>query len=413
MLRSYLKIGMLLLLLFGVMGCQQETPMTPPVLPQVTVQKPMVKTIPLFHEENGETEAVDQAVVRARVSGILQEMKYKEDELVTQGQILFVIEKDEYQVVENSHRAALQSAKANQQVAQAALLVGQAKIDSAKAQSAAAKAEYKRMLSLADSNAVSQSEIDSSEAMMKSGEAAVESAQAGLAAQEAELASAKAMVAKADADLQRATLNLQWCDVRAPIAGRVTRNAAKIGNLVGVGDELTSIVQGNPIWVNFNISERFLLDLQRSNNTKPNPERDLASVKVSMQRNGDKGFPFEGVLDYYDPRVDFDTGTVRFRAVFPNADEDKMLLPGQFVRVRIQMGQLDNALLVPESCVSRDPSGAFVFVLGAGNKVERRQITLGIQDEENIVVESGLKSDESVVVEGIQRLFSGQEVTVK
>ena len=413
MLRSYLKIGMLLLLLFGVMGCQQETTMTPPVLPQVTVQKPVVKTIPLFHEENGETEAVDQAVVRARVSGILQEMKYKEDELVTQGQILFVIEKDEYQVIENSHRAALQSAKANQQVAQAALLVGQAKIDSAKAQSAAAKAEYKRMLSLADSNAVSQSEIDSAEAMMKSGEAAVESAQAGLAAQEAELASAKAMVAKADADLQRATLNLQWCDVRAPIAGRVTRNAAKIGNLVGVGDELTSIVQGNPIWVNFNISERFLLDLQRSNKTKPNPERDLASVKVSMQRNGDKGFPFEGALDYYDPRVDFDTGTVRFRAVFPNADQDKMLLPGQFVRVRIQMGQLENALLVPESCVSRDPSGAFVFVLGAGDKVERRQITLGIQDEENIVVESGLKSDESVVVEGIQRLFSGQEVTVK
>ena len=112
MIRSILKTGLLVLLLTGLPACKQEIPIQAPVLPSVTVQKTTVKTIPLFHEENGETEAVDQAVVRARVSGILQEMKYKEDQKVEKNQVLFLIEKDEYQVAENSQRATLESAKA-------------------------------------------------------------------------------------------------------------------------------------------------------------------------------------------------------------------------------------------------------------------------------------------------------------
>ncbi|MCH2181148.1 MAG: efflux RND transporter periplasmic adaptor subunit [Mariniblastus sp.] len=402
-----------MLLLFNLTACKQETPIAAPVVPSVTVQKPVVKTIPLFHEENGETEAVDQAVVRARVSGILREMKYVADDTVEKDQVLFVIEKDEYQALENSQRAGLQSAQAAQQVAEAALLVAQAKIDSATAQSAAAQAEYQRMRSLAESNAVSKSEIDSAEAQNKSAAAAVESAKAGLAASQAEVASAKAMVSKSEAELERATLNLNWCDVRAPIAGRVTRNVAKIGNLINVGDELTSIIKENPIWANFNISERFLLDFQRENKEKQKPERELSSIKVTMQRNGDEGFPFEGVLDYYDPQVDYETGTVKFRAVFQNDQQDQKLLPGQFVRVRIQMGNLENALLVPEKCIIREASGDFVFLLGDDSKVERRQVVLGIKDGENIVVQSGLKPEDQVVVDGIQRLFSGQEVSVK
>jgi len=413
MIASYSRTSFLVLLLATFMACKQETPIAAPVLPSVTVQQPVIKTIPLFHEENGETEAVDQAVVRARVSGILREMKYKADDTVEKDQVLFVIEKDEYQAVENAQRATLQSAKAGQQVAEAALLVSQAKIDSATAESAAAQAEYQRMQSLADSNAVSKSEIDTAEAQMKSAVAAVESAKAGLAASQAELSSAKAMVSKANADLERATLNLNWCDVRAPIAGRVTRNVAKIGNLLKEGDELTSIIKENPIWVNFNISERFLLDFQRENKEQETPKRELSSIKVTMQRNGDVGFPFQGALDYYDPQVDYETGTVKFRAVFQNEQQNQKLFPGQFVRVRIQMGDLENALLIPEKCVIRDASGDFVFLLGSDSKVERRQIELGIKDGENIVVQSGLKPEDQVVVDGIQRLFSGQEVSVK
>jgi len=190
MIRSLSRTGFLVLLLANLTACKQETPIAAPVVPSVTVQKPVVKTIPLFHEENGETEAVDQAVVRARVSGILREMKYVPDDTVEKDQVLFVIEKDEYQALENSQRAGLQSAQAAQQVAEAALLVAQAKIDSAVAQSDAAQAEYQRMRSLADSNAVSKSEIDSAEAKNKSAAAAVESAKAGLAASQAEVASA-------------------------------------------------------------------------------------------------------------------------------------------------------------------------------------------------------------------------------
>ena len=413
MIRSLSRTGFLVLLLANLTACKQETPIAAPVVPSVTVQKPVVKTIPLFHEENGETEAVDQAVVRARVSGILREMKYVPDDTVEKDQVLFVIEKDEYQALENSQRAGLQSAQAAQQVAEAALLVAQAKIDSAVAQSDAAQAEYQRMRSLADSNAVSKSEIDSAEAKNKSAAAAVESAKAGLAASQAEVASAKAMVAKAEADLERATLNLNWCDVRAPIAGRVTRNVAKIGNLINVGDELTSIIKENPIWVNFNVSERLLLDMQRENKEQQQPKRELSSIKVTMQRNGDVGFPFEGALDYYDPQVDYETGTVKFRAVFQNDQQNQKLLPGQFVRVRIQMGNLENALLVPEKCIIRDASGDFVFLLGNDSKVERQQVVLGIKDGENIVVQQGLKPDDQVVIDGIQRLFSGQEVSVK
>ena len=165
----------------------------------------------------------------------------------------------------------------------------------------------------------------------------------------------------------------------------------KRGNLVENGTPLIEIVKNDPIWANFNISERFLLDFERASNRNEDNRIDPTNVKVQLQRSGDTGFPFEGHLDYYDPKIDQDTGTLQLRAVFDNKPANgSILLPGLFVRVRVQIGQYENALLIPERAIGRDQVGAFVYVVGEDNKAVRKNVKLGTKHEDMMVIEAGL-----------------------
>jgi RND family efflux transporter MFP subunit len=165
------------------------------------------------------------------------------------------------------------------------------------------------------------------------------------------------------------------------------------------------------MWANFNISERFLLNLEREPKRHRDNSIDLTDIKVQLQRSGDVGFPFDGHLDFYEPKVDQDTGTLQLRAVFDNKpDQKSRLLPGLFVRVRVQIGQYEDALLIPERAIGRDQAGTFVYVVGNDNKAARKNVKLGTKQNDLIVIQSGLDQSDSVIVDGIQRVRPGIEV---
>ncbi len=392
-------------------GCKPESAYQVPPPLKVAVVQPIIETVPIFLEENGQTEAVEQAVVQARVRGILQEIKFEPDSLVTEGTPLFLIEQQEYQAAVQSAAATVSSAKAALESAEAALGVADAQIAATDAAIKVSQAEFDRMSNLLADKAVAQSEYDLARAQLETSVAAKQGAVAAKVASEADITNATAQVAKAEADLANAQLNMDRTVINAPISGRVTKTMVKRGNLVESGTPLVEIVKNDPIWANFNISERFLLDFERTSKREQDNSIDPTNVQVQLQRSGDVGFPFAGHLDYYDPKIDQDTGTMQLRAVFDNKGErGSVLFPGLFVRVRVQVGEYENALLIPERAIGRDQVGTFVYVVDNEKKAVRKNVSLGTRRDDMIVVESGLEPGDSVIVDGLQRVRAGIEV---
>ncbi len=391
-------------------GCQNQTAVQPTPPPRVSVVKPLVETIPVYQEENGETEAVEQAIVRARVRGILQKIEVQPDQEVREGTVLFQIEQDQYQAAVQAAQAQVSSANAALVSAQAAVKMADAEIAAADAAISVSQADFDRLDGLLKDGAIAQSEWELSKARLETATAAQQGALAAKDQALADIKNAEAALDKANAQLTDAQLNLSWTTITAPISGRVTRHLVKRGNLVENGTELIEIVKNDPIWANFNISERFLLTLQRQSADGDQSPRDPADTKVFLQRSGDTGFPFEGHLDYVDPRVDQNTGTLQLRAEFPNNHPDQRLLPGLFVRVRVQIGTIENALLVPERAISRDQTGTFVYVVDSDNQAVRHNVTLGPKHGDMLVVLTGITSDDRIIADGLQRVRPGIEV---
>ena len=222
---------------------------------------------------------------------------------------------------------------------------------------------------------------------------------------------ALAAVDASRAALDRAELNLQYTDVTTPIAGRVERTLIKLGNLVGDNGatHLTTVVSYDPIHAYFNISERNLLRAMVKSEDKPRERREIHEVPAFLQRAVDEGFPFEGNLDYADLGVQQSTGTFTLRAIFPNPD--LTIVPGLFVRIRIPIGTIENAVLIPERSVGADQAGRFVMIVVEENLAERRNVELGTKFEEMVVITDGLSGAETVVIDGIQRARPGTRVT--
>ena len=392
-----------------LLGCDKpaDYQQAPPT--KVTVATPVIKTVPIYLEENGQTEAVEQALVRARVRGIIEEIPEETEESleVKKGDQLFLIQQDEFIVAVNSAKASVAAASAALETANANVKVEEAGVTSAKAAYKVSKAEFDRLALLLKQNAIAQSEYDAAEATMETTQAGINAASAQTASSKAKVSEAQATLDKAKAELVQKELELSWTTVEAPIDGRVTRTLVKVGNLVKDGDELTEIVSNKKVWANFNISERFLLSLERDADSerpfKPN------TIPVALKRSGDPDFIFHGFLDYADPVVDQDTGTLLLRAIFDNTDPSKFLLPGLFVRVRVEIGTYDDATLIPERAINRDSAGTYVYVV-EDSKAVRKNVVLGGKYDGMVVIESGLTKDSRVVVDGIQMLRSGSEV---
>ena len=389
-------------------GCTKPNVYQAPPPPSVTVAPPMVQDVTVYLEEIGQTESVHRAEVRSRLQGFLEEQKFQPGANVKEGELLYIIEQQQYQAALDSAngeylgaRAALLGAKAEIKVANAALTAAEADLN-------VKELDLKRLDALLPKGAVTQSEWDNGKALRDSAVAARDASIANQSTAAASLENAKAEVKQAEASVNQAKIDLDYTEVKAPISGRITKTDVTRGNLVRNGTLLATVVAENPIWANFNISERNLLRLQK---TSERPEDfDITKIKAFLQRAGDEGFPYEGNLDYADPEVDQGTGTLAVRAIFNVPADMPPLIPGLFVRVRVPTRELSDAKLIPEQAVARDQAGAYVLTVGADKKVQRKDVQLGNKEGDMIVVLNGLEPTDMVVVAGIQRARPGVEV---
>ena len=222
---------------------------------------------------------------------------------------------------------------------------------------------------------------------------------------------AKADAAKADyeialRELAIRQLDVDYATVQSPIRGRIAKSPMVIGELVGQSADsslLTTVYDDTKIYVNFTVPDRLYLSAIREHGP------DQAPPRVQIKTEADQDFPFVGVIDYIDPSVDPTTGTIGVRAVVENPD--RSLLPGLFVQIRVEVGTVENALLVPRTAISRDQVGAFVYVVNNEGIVERRDVVLGSIEGGEQVVLSGIGADDRVIVVGILRARPGAPVT--
>lgn len=323
----------------------------------------------LVTELPGRLEASRVAQVRARVAGILQKRLFREGSDVKAGQLLFEIDNAPY-------RASLASAEASLARAQANLV------------QAAAQAE--RFKPLLEANAVSKQEYVNAVAAQQQGDA--------------DVAAAKAAV-------QTAQINLGYASVTSPIAGRIGRTLVTEGALVGQGEatQLALVQQINPMYVNFTQSTAELLRLRKaveSGKLKRAAAADSTNVRVVLEDGSE--YKTSGKLLFSDLSVDPTSGQIMLRAELPNPDG--VLLPGMYVRVRLQQAQASEVFQLPQQAVTRSGAGDSVMVVGADGKVSPRQIKVGTVQDGQWVVLDGLKAGEQVMVDGFQKLQPGAPV---
>jgi RND family efflux transporter MFP subunit len=357
-------------------GCDGGVPasVSPPAPPEVTVSKPEVRDVTDYFEFPGQTAAVGEVEVRARVTGYLMKVGFEDGNNVKKGDLLYEIDPRPYQ-------ATLDRAKGD--LARLRALADKAKVDVARSER------------LRPSGAVSQDEYEQ---------------------HVANLAVHRASIQSAEAAARNAELNLEFTKVVSPIDGRLSRTRITEGNLVQPGSDeatlLTTIVTTDPIYVYFNVDEHAFLqyeEIAAKTGWSLRPDR-LKDRKVSVEigLGNEVGFPHAGILDFADNKVDRATGTLRVRGVFNNAKG--LLTPGLFVRARIPFGNPHRALLVSERAVGTDQRQKYLLVVGKDNVVEYRQVKLGSLREGMRVIESGLRPDDLVVVKGVQRARPGEKV---
>jgi len=368
--------------------------------------------VPLYSEFVGQTKATQTVEIRARVQGTLDKVNFTEGAPVRKGQVLFEIQKSEYE-------AALLSAKAALSKAQADLFQAQQRTDVVEAESVLSQAQTRLSLAqsdlnrytpLAKENAVTQVDLDAARAKRDSATAEVTASKANLtnktAAVKYTIEKAAALVASAKADVTQAELNLSYCTIHAPINGIIGLQQVNVGNLVGKNDAtlLTTISSADPFYVDFNISEAFLLQLQKGG--KREARRGVAFQLVLSDNSV---YEQEGHFSVVDRTVDPTTGTILVRATFPN--KAGRLRPGQFARVRAAAEERVDAILVPQVAVQELQSAKYVLVVGSDNKVAQRTVKIGERYEDSYIVTEGLQAGEQVVTEGIQKVRPGMAVT--
>jgi RND family efflux transporter MFP subunit len=351
----------------GVTACGQNNEYAAPPPPKVTVAAPVAQDVTRYYEATGNTAAVNSVDLVARVQGFVQAISYTDGDFVKKGTSLFTIEPEPYKLKVVAAKAAVISA-------QASLVQYQQ--------------EYQRQADLIAKQVSTQANYDKALAQRDSGQADVQSAQA---------------------NEQQAEINLGYTDVTAPFDGVVTARQVSIGQLVGASSPtvLSSIVELNPIWVNFNASERDVLEVRATLASRGQTTADLVGMPVEVGLQNEAGYPHKGKLDYVAPNVDASTGTLPARAVLDNGDRG--LLPGYFVRIRIP-GRPRPALLVPDVAIGSDQGGRYVLVVNKDNIVEQRKVEPGQLVDDLRVIETGLTKDDRVVVGGIMRAIPGQKV---
>jgi multidrug efflux system membrane fusion protein len=364
---------LIVLLAVGLSGCGDKPPQpAAAAAPPVTVAQPTKRTVTDWDEFTGRFEAVEEVQVRARVGGFVTNVEFRDGAFVSTGDLLYVIDSRPFEAVAEQADGQLSDAR------------GKAEL---------AKRELDRALTLVQTSAVSESIVD-------------QRRQALQAAKAAEMQAAGA--------LKAAQLNIEFSHVVAPMGGRVSRHLVSVGNLVQGSDAsggtlLTSIVSLDPIYVYFDMDEATYLKNNRLyfEGKRPSSRENPNPVQVTL--TGETKPSHDGKVDFLDNRLDVSTGTLRGRAVIPN--KDLSILPGQFGRVRLIGSAPYEALLLPDTAVATGQSRKIVLVVKDDDTVEARPVILGPLDDGLRVIREGLKPDDRVIVEGLQRARVGAKVS--
>ena len=342
--------------------------------PKVTVAKPELRQVTEFFEYIGRTASPEFVEVRPRVSGYLEKILFKDGQEVEKDAPLFKIDPRPYEF---------------------AFLNAQARLQQAESQLKLANMTLDRSKTLSKTNSISQQELDE---ITQKQVSAVAEINAGKAA------------------FDQADLDLKFCEIKAPISGRISRAGVTVGNLIQAGqanaEPLTTIASVDPIHVLFDVDEAAVLKfmaLRRSQgvDVKFTHVREL-NQKVRVALANETDFPHEGILDFIDNRVRTSTGTLLVRAELSN--HRRIFAPGMFVRVRVPYGDAQNALLVSERAILNDQSLKYVLTVDGEGNVVRRDVELGNLDNGLRVIKSGLTADERVIVNGVQRARPGSKV---
>ncbi|WCH25064.1 efflux RND transporter periplasmic adaptor subunit [Aeromonas salmonicida] len=369
---SMFKRGCIALALVSVLaGCGDKPASSAQVRPPVpvVVAEAKLTDVPLTTEMVGETAGYREIEVRSRVNGILLERTYVEGQPVTAGQELFLIDPAPYKV-------ALEQAKG-------ALAQEQARFNKA-------RADRDRIIPLFKRQVVSRKDYDDT-----------------IANYEAAIASRQAAQAK----VKEAELNLSYTQVTAPIDGMASKSSQSEGSLISTNANsslLTTITQYNPLYVNFSYSEQDRLNFETSVRKGLIEAKDTTNWRTHIRLADGSVYPQAGKLNFSDNRVDPQTGTIRARAIFDN--KEGVLLPGQFVRLTIDLGIRKNAIVVPARAIVQSQADRMVMVVDGDDKVVPRPVRLGPAIAEGVLIESGIDAGERYIVEGLMKARPGSIV---
>jgi multidrug efflux system membrane fusion protein len=365
--------ALLVLLAVTLSGCGDKPQPQAAAAPlPVTVAQPVKRTVTDWDEFTGRFDAVEEVQVRARVGGFVTNVEFRDGAFVNTGDLLYIIDARPFEAIAEQADGQLSDARAKGELA---------------------RRELDRGLTLVQTQAVSESIVDQRRQALQA---------------------AKAAEMQAEGALKAAQLNIEFSHVIAPIGGRVSRHLVSIGNLVqgsdnGGGTLLTSIVSLDPIYIYFDLDEATYLKYNRLFFAGKRPSSRETANPVQVTLTGETKPSHDGKMDFLDNRLDVSTGTLRGRAVIPN--KDFSILPGQFGRVRLIGSAPYEALLLPDTAIATDQSRKIVFVVKQDDTVEARPVVLGPLDDGLRVIREGLKPEDRVIVEGLQRARVGAKVS--
>ena len=365
-------------ILVSLAGCSQSEShggaSPAPTAIKVRVAKPVVREVTDFMDYTGRTEPRESVEIRPRVSGYLTKVEFM-------GSLDSDIEKETllFEIDDRPYVNALDAAKARLASAEAALKTS--------------SAELERTQGLFDKGVVVKSELDRDIGRKAQADADILSARAGL---------------------KQAELDLEFTKIKSPISGLISKPNLTVGNLVTPATaSLTTIVSADPIYVYFDLDEPTMLTIQQNIRDGKLATREEQQYQVLLGLANDKDYPYTGDLDFIDNRVDPGTGTIRVRGVFKNPKPERGSRPlsaGLFARVRVPLGKPHQAVLISERAVSRDQGKTFAFVVDAENTVTARPIRLGPVHDGLRVVLDGLKPEDQIIIDGLQRVRPGVKV---
>lgn len=363
----------LVALAFSLAACKPDNKFVAPPPAEVSVALPLQQNVVPYIEQTGNTQAINTVDLVARVEGFLTQIEYQDGQFARKGEALFKIDPTTY------------AAKVKQ---------AEAELASAKALLLQAEAEFTRQETLLRQNVSAQNSYDQAKAKRDSNLANVDNQSANLAIAQA---------------------NLDYTGVVAPFDGIVTKRLVSVGELVGASGptKLATIVQLDPIYVSFNLSEQDALNIRSNIANRRLTLEELGKVPLEIGLMNEEGYPHKGHLDYVSPNVDAATGTILVRGVFDN--RDRTLLPGFFVRVRVPVGLAEKSVLVvPDRVVAEDQAGRYLMVVDKEDVVEQRRVKTGQLLAGNLrTIESGLTAEDRVVVTTNGRAIPGAKVVPK